>query len=239
MTTETKTEFPRVFAQILTNCDTEGRWRKHIVEESLFDEFTPSCQYDEETITVYLPGEYIAMSRNEIRRCMTWVVRCVNEGVDIDTMPKGLKRFFKSQRYRDERRRFVLEDIGVKSGHRKVPEEFNDAMALHPGLRECLDGMAFLYCETGEDGMISYSDYISRTIVLSKEVFRHPDRLLRTYVVYRELASTVAVHPVGPYGMRPNPEEMMRFMKRFQNWSAYEMRCMEMGWRFRYPIGGL
>lgn len=216
----------------------EKRWIKHVVEESLFDDITPSCQYDDETITVYLPGEYRTMTRSETRRCLTWVMECVYKGVSTDVIPYGLKPFFRTQKYRDERRRYVLEDIGVKNGIRKIPQEINYAMAIHPGLRECLDGMAFLYCETGDDGMISYSDYVSRTIILSKEVFSHEDKLLRTYVVYRELASAVAVHPAGPYGMRPNPNEMLKLMRRFQNWYRYEQKCNELGWRFRYPVGG-
>ena len=222
----------------MTNCDTEKRWRKHLVEESYIDEFTPSCQYDEETIIVYLPGEYVTMNRGEIRRCMNWVLSCVNEGKDIYPIPKGLRRFFGTQRYRDERREFVLQDLGISSGRRKIPQEFNDAMAINPRLRECLDGMAFLYCETGDDGMISYSDYLSRTIILSKEVFDHPDRLLRTYVVYRELVSAVTTHILGYHGMRPNPEEMLKLIRRFQNWRAYEDKCRTLGWQFRYKIEG-
>lgn len=226
------TVFPKVFTAILENCDTERRWHWHIVKESPTGDPLPFSRVDDETITVFLPREMATMPRAHARYTMRWLV---DRASGADTIPTiGMVRYFNTAKYRDARREVVLEELGI-SGRRKVPEAFNEAMAIHPGLRECLDGMAFTYCEPDGDGIISRSDYPSRTIIMVN-IFDDPDRLLLAYVAFRELAGICSTRCTGEYAMRPDPRLMAKYLKRFVNWQVYETRCAERGWKFRYPL---
>ena len=218
---------------MLTNADTEERWHWHRVEETPTFTFLPSFYYDDECITVCLPLEYRVMKNYQIRKCMETLVQAAYGNRVIEDVSRTVRRFLTSNECLTERRKIIISEADATI-HRVLPKEFHDAMALHPGLRKCLDGMAFAVCDTGE--FITRSDYLSRTIIVSREVFNHDDRLLRTYIVFRELASCLSVHPMSKYGMMPAPELVVKFMIRFPNWEAYEGKCRQMGWAFRYKV---
>ena len=205
------------------------------MEEASSTSFIPTFYYDDECITVCLPLEYRVMRNYQIRGCMDWVIASAYGRPVPLKNARTLIRFISSPECLAERRSIVSSEAGIRV--RKVlPQEFSDAMALHPGLRKCLDGMAFAVCDRPSDGTITRSDYLSHTIIISEDVFDDDDRLLRTYVVFRELASCLCVHPMGVYGMQPIPHDVMKFMDRFPNWMAYERKCNERGWRFRYGV---
>lgn len=227
----TEMVFPKIFTRILKNTDTENRWRKHIIKESRYDAFLPSYSVDDDVLTVYLPREFICMPKKTLRCCFSWLM---GYSGSVSPVPRCLMRFMNSKEYMTERRKLILQDLSIKG--RKIPTEFDTAMAIHPGLRKCLNGMAFAYVDTDWDGTITRSDYISNVFLISREVFDCDDQLLKVYIVYREMASAISTHPFGSCGNRPNQKELLRFLKRFHNWEGYESRIKEKGWRFRYPL---
>ena len=226
--------FPSVFEVILSNADEEGKWHWHKVMESSFSTMTPTYMYDDESITVYLPIEFRVMRRSEIRSCMKAIIDAAYNGKNL-TMSRMIRRFVSSKRCRDERRKSVREETSYRF-RRVLPNEFNDAMALHPGLRECLDGMALAIFEHDDDPVITRSDYLSRTILISEDVFKDENRLLRTYIVFRELAGVLSVRPSSDYGLTPIPEIVRKYLYRFPNWWAYERECRRRGWHFRFEV---
>ena len=187
---------------------------------------------DDGVLTVYLPLEYSVMPNRHIRKIFEWLVKHIYQRIPLDRLPVAFTRFMHTKEYIDARRAIVLEDAGVRA--RKAPSEVNEAMAIHPGLRKCLDSMAFAYCETEDDRLISRTDYLSRTFIISKDVFEQEDHILRVYVVYREMA--IALSMKFSMGYVIDKDLMRRFLKRFQNWQAYEKKASELGWRFRFSL---
>ena len=171
------------------------------------------------------------MTRKQFRRGVEHVIECA-----YDRRPVSYKNFISfvnSQKYVDERRRLVVGDIDTRLRH--IPQqEYRDAMAIHPGLRACLNGGIFAICERPRNGDISRSDYLSKTLIVAQDMFDDPNRLLRVYVAFREMACALSVRPMSDYGVVPNPSLVKRYLKRFQNWERYERLCVEKGWKFRY-----
>ena len=226
-------EFPLVYKRILANLDTEERWRWHLVKESDFEEFLPTYTYDDETITVYLPREYIMMGMRAMRKCMAQIIKSAYTNRPL-CHTLAIRRFLGSPEYMTERRNIIKKELGI-TRFSVTPRQFDKAMALHPGLKTCLDSMAFTYCDR-KGRYITRTDYISRTILIPKEVFEYDDEIMKVYVVYRELATCVATHPMRKGPSPVNTKELMRFITYYPNWERCEERCKEMGWVFRYPL---
>ena len=117
-----------------------------------------------------------------------------------------------------------------------MPAEFEEAMMIHPGLRKCLNCMAVAYMDnTG--GYISTTDYHTGTFIMPKRLFECPNKRMRVYVVFREMAGVCCYHLKGDLAGRPNPDEMRNvYLRRFPEWEECELKCADWGWRFKYPM---
>ena len=225
--------FPRVYSRVLENSDTEGRWYEYEVYESPYDALEPKYEVDGGRIVVYLPAEYRTFTNGLIRSCMDWIVDYAYTGVR-KPLPGRIMNHIRKPAYMDARRAVLLSELHIKET--KVPDEFNEAMMIQPGLRKSLDSMAFAYYDNGD--YISTTDYLSRTFIMPPRLFECPSKRMRVYVVFREMALANCIHLKGPYGVHPNVEEAKEvFMYRFPDWEECESKAKEWGWKFRYEMG--